>query len=758
MRGLKPVLNQSDDAFQQKKTRLTTRLLFSSTILVFCVETLVMILLESYFKLTLYLDLMIDGLLLMAVLLPVNYFFIVRPLSREIDQHRQTNQDLIRSHNVLERFFSVKDMLIAHLDADFNFIRVNQAYADADQHEPDYYVGKNRFNLFPDAENQSIFETVVRTGKAFTVTDKPFEYAHNPKRGTRYWDWSLLPIKDASGRVIELLFVLMDVTFRKQAQTAIAESERRFKAVFNQTFQHMALLDPDGNILLVNQMALKFSGYSEEDVAGKPFWQLPCWCESRDQPGDPSEALRSAIAQVASCEVIHREQQIISASGEQAILDITLKPLLDDQGRASFIIYEARDITERIRAEKALLRSQLEIQRLYQTALRERERADSLRGLVQALSVSLDSRSVLDILLDNLYKVVLFSSAHIFLLEDDDYLVVRIARGEERWDAPARLADRRFDISEYPFLQTVLAGREVFSVKDDSPAMDNIFFQAAPSVASWLAIPLRAGDQVIGLYTLEHDRPAFFTEEMIQWVITLTEQASFAIHNAWLFEQVRDNREQLQILAQRLVEAQENERNFIARELHDDAGQALAAMMFGLRQLELDSGDPAAVIQHSRELKKTADGVMENLHRLAANLRPSTLDHLGLIPALRQYAETLSTQHELAIQFETIGNIERLPGEMETAIYRIVQESLTNIIRHARATRVDILLERLEDQIVAVVEANGIGFDPQAPVSDHLGVLGMRERAGMLGRRLTIESAPGKGSTVLLEVPCPSAS
>lgn len=743
---------------QTNKVRIITRFLLISTLVVFCIETLIMVLLEAYLKLTLPLDILIDGLLLIAVLYPINYFFIVRPLSREIEQHRQTNQALLWSHQVLERFFSIKDRLIAYLDANFNFLRVNQAYAAADEHDPAYYIGKNHFALFPNAENQAIFEAVVRSGKAVTYTDKPFEYANNPERGTTYWDWSLLPIKDADERVVELLLVLNDVTFRKQAQMALAENERRFRAVFNQTFQHMALLDAEGNTLLLNQTMLEFSGLSSQTVTGRPFWELPWWNASADSQADAGETLREAIAQAAQGRVMNCEREIITASGERAILDISFKPLLNDCDHVTLIIYEAHDITARVRSEEALIQSQKEIQRLYQAEIHERERAEILRESMQALSGSLDTHSVLEILLDRLFKLVPYRSAHVLLLEDEDDLAVRFARGEETWDASVRLAGQRFELSDFHLFYKVLASGEYYCVQDAHLTPSETIFQDIPSVASWLAIPLRAGEQVIGLCLLEHECPGFFTPELIQWVVALTRQASFAIHNAWLFEQVRDNRAHLQALAQRLVETQERERQFIARELHDDAGQALTSIMFGLHQLELDSGDQRAVLHHCRELKQATNSVIENLHRLAVNLRPSTLDHLGLAFALRQHVETISAQHHLTIQFETIGTIERLPDDMETAIYRIVQESLTNIVRHAQATRVDVLLERYDDRIIVVVEDNGVGFDPQTPFVDHLGVLGMRERALMLGGRLTIESTPGKGSTVLLEVPWPSVS
>lgn len=125
-----------------------------------------------------------------------------------------------------------------------------------------------------------------------------------------------------------------------------------------------------------------------------------------------------------------------------------------------------------------------------------------------------------------------------------------------------------------------------------------------------------------------------------------------------------------------------------------------------------------------------------------------------MVAALRQHAETISDQHRIAVQFETVGKIERLPGEVETAIYRIVQEALTNVVRHAHATRVDILLERRDECLVVIVEDNGVGFDPQIPKISQLGMLGMHESADMLGGEIISESSPGKGTTIHLEVPC----
>jgi signal transduction histidine kinase len=153
------------------------------------------------------------------------------------------------------------------------------------------------------------------------------------------------------------------------------------------------------------------------------------------------------------------------------------------------------------------------------------------------------------------------------------------------------------------------------------------------------------------------------------------------------------------------------------------------------------------------------DNVMENLHRLAMDLRPASLDHLGLEAALRQHIQTLQEKLSLEIKFGIFRVNERLPANMEIALYRIVQEALNNVVRHARATRVDVIIQRRDDILILIVEDNGVGYDPAVAMkSDRLGLFGMRERAEMLGGKLVVESAAGKGTTVFVEVPYASSN
>jgi PAS domain S-box-containing protein len=696
----------------------------------------------------------IDGLLLVGLLFPLNFIFVVRPMMRQIEEQSRTNLDLGNTNEILERFYTIDDVFIAYLDANFNFIRVNAAYAKSDGHEPEYYVGKNHFVLFPNAENQKIFEEVVATGRTFRVMEKPFEYAENPERGITYWDWTLMPVRNAENKVSGLILVLNDVTPHKKTQAELEESWRRFHAVFDQTFQQIVLLTPKGYVLIANQTALDFTGCGPEDLNGQPVWELPFW--------DPTEmeiqSLRHLIELAAGGTTVRSEKRLYSDRASYATMDITIKPLLDEDGKTTLLIFEARDITLHKEAEEALKRSEVEIKRRFEAERNAHNLAETLLNAVQALSGTLNSDTVFETLLDKLAIVAPYTSAHLELLEDEEHLHVRLTRGDSKWPKDKQLFDRHLETSLLPIFNDLLAKKQVIMVPDTRDYQGSPYFPGKDVIGTWMGIPLTAGEHTIGVVLLEHVNPYSFTQEMGQWANAVATQAAVAIQNAWLFEQVRDGREHLQALSRRLVEVQEMERHYIARELHDDAGQALASLMVGLRLLERDGADRPAVIARSHELKNIADGILENLHRLAMDLRPASLDHLGLVAALRQHTETISDQHAIAVQFEVTGEIERISGDMETAVYRIVQEALTNIIRHAQATRIDVLLKRRDSSLIVIVEDNGIGFDPKVQHTGRLGMVGMQERATMLGGTLTVESLPGSGTTVFLEVPWQSES
>ncbi|MBA3744534.1 GAF domain-containing sensor histidine kinase, partial [Sporichthya sp.] len=209
--------------------------------------------------------------------------------------------------------------------------------------------------------------------------------------------------------------------------------------------------------------------------------------------------------------------------------------------------------------------------------------------------------------------------------------------------------------------------------------------------------------------------------------------------------------ERLRIQAEskgQIIAAQEAERSRVARDLHDEIGQALTGVLLGVRLVE--SAGPGELHARADELRRTVTAAIDSVQRLAFALRPAVLDDLGLVAALRRLTEQ---GHDLDVELETVDldPVDRFAPDVETTAYRIVQESLTNVLRHSGATRASIVAGRNQHRLRIVVEDDGRGFDRSA-AGNRLGLRGMRERAELVGGTLRVDSEPGRGTSVIFEV------
>jgi len=260
-----------------------------------------------------------------------------------------------------------------------------------------------------------------------------------------------------------------------------------------------------------------------------------------------------------------------------------------------------------------------------------------------------------------------------------------------------------------------------------------------------LWVPLIVRDRAIGVIAV-HDRLGAdprFSDTDLRLAETFASRAAVA---ADLSQRVARD------ALRRVVSAQEGERRRLARELHDETGQALTSILLGLKPLE-EALSEAASAGAVAELRELVVATLQDVRRLAVELRPAALDDFGLVSALERLTETFAEQTGLAVDFESALGRDRLPSDTETALYRIVQESLTNIVKHARAQRVSISLTRRERFVNAVIEDDGIGFDPKQAREDAFGLSGMRERVALLDGTLQVESRPNGGTTIAVEVP-----
>ncbi len=403
----------------------------------------------------------------------------------------------------------------------------------------------------------------------------------------------------------------------------------------------------------------------------------------------------------------------------------------------------------------------LENARLYDEARQRVEELAALSMISQAITSTLDLQATLSTVTDHAIRLLDVSAASVILRDP--------AQGDLCFQAvsgPVADCVREFRLASGQGIAgwVVEHGEStvVADVSQDPRFFDGIDQRSGFTTHSILCVPLQTRKRIIGAIQVMNKRRGKFDQRDMRLLNWLAIPTINAVENARLFEaeraareQIRLGQERLRSLSRRLVEIQETERCHIARELHDEASQALTSLMVGLHLLEQDARCPNEVAIQVASLKKTANGVLENLHRLARDLRPVSLDHVGLLAALHQYIEQFGQQYGLVTQFEATGlEDKRLPPEVEINLYRIVQEALTNVARHAQARRADVLLEHRHNRLLLIIEDDGIGFELEAAWQNgRLGLLGLRERAEMLGGNLTVESSVGTGTTIVVEAP-----
>jgi len=395
------------------------------------------------------------------------------------------------------------------------------------------------------------------------------------------------------------------------------------------------------------------------------------------------------------------------------------------------------ELTQLLAAQAAVA---IENARLHESSIRWLRQLESLNEIGNALASQVELEPLLAIVAARLRELVRARLVLIALPDTADALRVAAAEGER---ASAAIGTQlRLGASKVGKVLERAQSERVDAMLDD-PEVDQQVARTL-GVTTALYVPLIVHGRAVGVIAA-HDKEGGdprFGDEDARLGESLAKRAAIAFDLSQ-----RVSRDAMR----RVVEAQELERRRLARELHDETGQALTSILLGLKTLE-----------RSVETKQGRDGVaavrdlvvatLQDVRRLAVELRPAALDDFGLAPALERLVETVRQDTPVDVDLEIGIGDERLPTDVETTMYRIVQEALTNIAKHAAATRISILLTRKERAVVVVVEDDGDGFDAADPTAG-LGLAGMRERVTLLGGQLRIETSPGRGTTIAAEVP-----
>jgi signal transduction histidine kinase len=398
---------------------------------------------------------------------------------------------------------------------------------------------------------------------------------------------------------------------------------------------------------------------------------------------------------------------------------------------------EDEELTRLLAAQAAVA---VENARLHESSTRWLRQLESLNEIGNALAGQIELDPLLGIVAARLRELVQARLVLVGLVEGESSLRVAAAVGERS----ALLLEQRLHLDGSKMGRVLERGR---SERVDSLAADPEVDRALMSgigAETGLYAPLVVEGRAIGVIAA-HDRETAdprFDEDDLRIAESLAQRAAIGVD---LSERVSRD------AIRRVVEAQELERTRLARELHDETGQALTSILLGLRSLEraVASDEARSALGSVRELVVST---LHDVRRLAVELRPAALDDFGLGPAIERLVDTHRQDASVAVDLEVQLGDERLPADVETTMYRIVQEALTNVTKHAAATRISVLVTRTEKAAVLVVEDDGHGFET-TDATGGLGLTGMRERVALVGGRLKIEAGAGSGTTIAAEIP-----
>ena len=388
---------------------------------------------------------------------------------------------------------------------------------------------------------------------------------------------------------------------------------------------------------------------------------------------------------------------------------------------------------------------------------RRTKELSALNAIVTTISQTLDLDRILSDALTKTLTVMDIEAGVVHLLDEKaDRLTIMVHQGL----SPEYVQEiRNLKPGEHIVGRTVQSGEPIVvnDVKDNPEVTAMI--DKKREFRTYISVPVSSKNKVLGALSLASHTPNRFEPETVPLLSAVGEAMGIAVENARAARRLEEANEIREQLLEKLISAQEEERRRIARELHDEASQSLAALAINLESIA-DTLPPKYhdTRQKLDILKERAIQTLGGIRNLALELRPSALDDLGLSMAIDWYAKDYLAKRGLDVKIEVIGTKTKLPPYTETILFRIIQEALTNIAKHAEASQVKVQLEFSDSTAIVQVEDNGQGFDVEAALSRegmqrNLGIHGMAERATLLNGTFTIRSQPGQGTSLRVEVP-----
>lgn len=526
---------------------------------------------------------------------------------------------------------------------------------------------------------------------------------------------------------------------RHQLEAELREGRQWLNAVLDGINDGVMALDDKGRISFINPIAKHLTGWGEIEVLNKTLNEVFVLTkESSQKRVDVLGALHALNYKGADSRL---EGMLLSKDGRTTPVEAEITLIDDGKNLDAGMVLVFRDISKSREAFR-------EIQR-------QSQRAEALVETAARLNAQLEYASVLEAICINCNQALNASGTAVFLEEPTNH-VFQLRAGRTQFGNLEKYNGLVYEIPRSTLESMISENTPVTFITDiqSRPNMpyaelfkdQNIHTMGIAGMYRQhdllgVVISIFIGDPIL----LPEDTPVFFKG--------LADQATISITNASLFEQVRKGRESQRALTTRLVEIQETERRHIARELHDEIGQVLTGLQFMLESSKNQASPELSKLL--TDAQETVSGLIEQIREMSLNLRPSMLDDIGLLPTLLWHFERYTKQTGIKVSFNHNEITQRLNPEVETVVYRIIQEALTNIARYAQVTEAFVQLVLQEETLGVAIIDHGAGFDPGVDITKGTtaGLTGMRERANMLGGYLVVKSGPNEGTQILAMLP-----
>jgi PAS domain S-box-containing protein len=557
---------------------------------------------------------------------------------------------------------------------------------------------------------------------------------------------------------------------KEPAENYVVDTEELYRLIVENSREYAIFMqDHQGKIVTWNTGAERLFGYSAEDVLGHPASIIfTPEDRARQVPARELETARRSGKAHGERWHLRRDGTAFWASGiltalwssagdlqgfVQILRDNTERKRIADSMEATNDQLESyvRQRTSEVELANVMLLEQIGERQLAEEQLRRRNRElSTLNEFSAALSASLSLSTTLDILRGLLADQMAIPGGAIFLYNEAEDLICL----NSNWGFPPEfLADfTSFRLSGCYFESIV---REQTTVLKEDFRKIPFFVELGlarirPQWRGFICVPLLAKGQVQGVFGLFCNTPDICSPEQAAFFETLGRHVGIAVYNARLFGEVKDGRERLQQLAHKVVKAQEEERRRVSRELHDEAGQALTGLLMHLEMMRAELGNaPSSPLEGIGEAIQLTSETMESIRRLAHGLRPPSLDSVGLNGVLEAMCHDFARRSGLDIEYKGV-EMGPLPDLISMTFYRVLQEGLTNVTKHAQASHIRVELSHENEQITLIVADDGCGIERAAKTAGQgMGIQGMRERLEALGGIFRLETRSDGGTCLM---------